>query len=51
MSINQIENLLNYYISTGKTELARKEMKIFLKLLDGSSNKQSLEIKPNLNLH
>lgn len=52
MPINQVENLLNYYISTGKTELACKEMKIFIELLDGSNNKkQSLEIKPNLNLH
>ncbi len=51
MPINQIENLLNYYISTGKTELACEEMKIFLELLDGSSSKQNLEIKPNLNLH
>ena len=51
MPINQVENLLNYYISTGKTELACKEMKIFLELLDGSSSKQNLEIKQNLNLH
>ena len=51
MPINQVENLLNYYISTGKTEFARKEMKIFLELLDGSNNTQNAIVKPNLNLH
>ena len=51
MPINQVENLLNYYLSLGKIELVQNELSIFLKLLDGLNNKQILEIKPNLNLH